>query len=193
MNKIAIKTIFYILEYLSMSLLTAIILINSNILTGILQGEIKKFFLMLVSVCNDNISFTFTVLLICLAICFISILIIDFMKDDEYTEILKLREEHNNKKINKLHTKYDKVIDKTNVVKDELSKAQKSLHKNTYNAVDNMKLHCLKIEFHYENRKNNYFNTNKNFYDIVKSSRNLDESTLKLIEEFEKDIKEEKT
>jgi len=30
------------------------------------------------------------------------------MKDDEYTEILELREKISNEKINKLHTKYDK-------------------------------------------------------------------------------------
>ncbi len=188
MNKLAIKTIFYTLEHLSILILTAIILINSNIFTGILQGEIKDFFLMLVSICKDNISFTFIILLICLAVCFISVLVIGFIKDDEYTEILELREKISSEKINKLHTKYDKVIDKTNAVKGELSKAQKTLHKNTYSAVDNIKTHCLKIEFHYENRKNNYFNTNKEFYDIVKASKKLDESTLNLIEEFEKSM-----
>lgn len=188
MNKPAIKITLCCCKYISFLMLTALIVVNSNILSGILNETLEKYVADILSICHRHEDFVFMTLLICLSIYLIFSFVIYFIKMDNESDLLELEERDCKLKIEKIDKKYDKISEKTNFVKDEILKAETSLKTETYSKVYKIKQYCTKIEYHYESRNNNYFNTNKNFYKIVKSSKKLDENTLKLIEEFENEI-----
>lgn len=188
MNKPAIKITLCCCKYISFLMLTALIVVNSNILAGILNETLEKYVTDILSICRRHEDFVFMTLLICLSVYVISLFAINLIKTDNESDLLESEEKDYKLKIEKIDKKYDKISEKTNFLKDKILKAETSLKMETYSKVNKIKQHCTKIECHYESRNNNYFHINKKFYRIVKSSKRLDENTLKLIEEFENEI-----
>lgn len=188
MNKSAINTIVYIFKYISITILTVLIILVTDILENVFHGEIKNFVSVVARFLTTNISITSVIMLICIVVILLSNVIIYFMKlDTESTELKKIDNENINR-INTCNRQYNNLSKNVNSIESNLSNAQNKLYKETYTKILKISSHYDKMEAHYERRKANYFVTNEKLYEIVKTSKKIDNETVQIIKEFKAEI-----
>ena len=188
MNKSAINTIVCIFKYISIIILTGLIILVTDILENVFSGEIKNFVSVVARFLTTNISITSVIMLICIVVILISNVITYFIKLDTESSELKKIDNENINRIYAYNNQYNNLSKKINSIESNLSDAQNKLYKETYTKIFKISRYCDKMEAHYERRKANYFVTNEKLYGIVKNSKAIDNETVKLIKEFKTEI-----
>lgn len=188
MNRNITIAIVKTVKYISILSLAFFIIFNTDVLINFTTGDIQYFLKNIVVFIKTHSRITSVILLLSLLAAAICNFIIRHIKLDETDNCLSKIETDNKYNIAECQREYNNLSEYTKNLEEDLRKSKTYLYENTNSKILKLSKHSVKMENHFERRKDNYFYTNKKFYNIVKMSKQIDNDTLQLISTFENEI-----